>query len=121
MYVFMVRGKDCYEKPLDTDMKNFSQWMEDAHPAERGQEWIDGERQRLLAWPRERLISWLMWNDRNGSFSDEDTEREGMDPITVEDAVDLIMNHVEENLQTPEEMVVSARGSRAHGQYWNKP
>jgi hypothetical protein len=102
-------------------MKSFSQWMEEAYPSERGQEWIDAERRRLLAWPRDRLIGWLMWNDRNGVFSDEDAEREGMDPITVEDAVELVMQHVEENLETPEEMMRSARGPVAGGQYWNRP
>lgn len=90
----------------------FSEWVRLREGAERDASWLAGERARLMGWPREELIRWLQWNDHNGSFSDEDSEREGMDPITVEDAVDLIMNHVEENMETPEEMV---RGARVRG------
>lgn len=86
-------------------MKNFREWME---REERGQEWLAAERRRLMTWPREDLIAWLRWNDHNGSFTDEDAEAEGWEPLTVKGAVDIIMRHVEENLETPEEMM---RGS----------
>ena len=33
---------------------------------------------------RETLIAWLQWEDGNGAWSDADSRREGMDPITVD-------------------------------------
>lgn len=85
-------------------MKKFSEWME-AHVSERGPAWLELQRRRLLTWTRDELIDWLRWNDRNGIFSDRDSELEGMNPITAEEAVAMIMKHVEETLQTPEEML----------------
>ena len=35
---------------------------------------------------REEIIAWLMWNDANGVWSDEDSEAEGWKPITLEAA-----------------------------------
>lgn len=93
-------------------MVNFREWMVGE---ERDEKWLAAERQRLMGWPREDLIAWLRWNDPNGSYTDEDAEAEGMEPLDVESAVDLVMGHVEENLETPEEMrAASAR--QAHRQ-----
>lgn len=72
---------------------------------ERDAKWLAHERARLLTWPREKLIGWLEWNDANGIWSDEDMIANDMDPMTVEDAVDQVMVFVEENLETPEEMM----------------
>ena len=96
-------------------MKKFSQWMEDNYGSQvagepRDEKWIAKERARLMTWPREDLIAWLRWNDPNGSFTDEEADAEGWEPLDVEGAVDMIMQHVEENLETPEEMrAASAR------------
>jgi hypothetical protein len=35
---------------------------------------------------REDVIGWLVWNDRNGTFSDEDSEAEGMPRLTLDAA-----------------------------------
>lgn len=61
---------------------------------------------------RDNRIAWFRWNDPNGSYADEYAEGEGIAPLDVESAVDLVMQHVEENLETPEEMrSASARQS----------
>lgn len=83
-------------------MRSFLEWME---RRERDDKWLENERRRLMGWPREDLIAWLRWNDPNGSFTDEDAEAEGWKPLDVRGLVDIIMNHVEENLETPEEMM----------------
>jgi hypothetical protein len=75
---------------------------------ERDQAWLESERQRLLAWPREKLIGWLQWNDPNGIWSDKDMVANDMDPMTVDEAVEQVMVFVEETMETPEEMM---RGS----------
>lgn len=88
-------------------MKSFIEWIA---TQDRDEKWLATERQRLMGWSREDLIAWLRWNDPNGSYTDEDAATEDMDPLEVEDAVDIIMGHVEENLETPEEMrAASAR------------
>ena len=86
-------------------MKTFLEWIAGQ---ERDEQWLAAERQRLMTWPREELIDWLRWNDHNGSFTDEEAEAEGWPPLDVEGAVDIIMKHVEENLETPEEMMASS-------------
>lgn len=90
-------------------MKSFLEWMS---TQERGEEWLAAERQRLMGWTREELIDWLRWNDHNGSFTDEDAEAEGWAPLSVKGAVDIIMGHVEENFETPEEMMRSSAMSK---------
>jgi hypothetical protein len=99
-------------------MKKFSQWMEENYgqgASPRDEKWLAQERARLMTWPLENLISWLRWADPNGSYSDEDAAAEDMDPLDIEGAVELVMQHVEENLETPEEMrAASAR--QAHRQ-----
>lgn len=72
---------------------------------ERDENWLASERQRLLTWPREKLIGWLQWNDGNGIWTDEDMIANDMDPMTVEDAVEQVMEFVRENRETPEEMM----------------
>jgi hypothetical protein len=93
-------------------MKSFLEWMAGE---ERDEKWLESERRRLMTWPREDLIAWLRWNDPNGSYTDEDAAAEDMEPLDVESAVDLIMGHVEENLETPEEMRAAA-ARQAHRQ-----
>lgn len=75
---------------------------------ERDASWLFDEHDRLLTWPRQKLIDWLCWNDANGIWTDEDMIANDMDPMTVEDAVDQIMPFVEENLETPEEMMAGS-------------
>ena len=72
------------------------------------EEWLSAERARLLKWDRHQLIDWLQWVDPNGTWSDEDMVRGDMDPMDVVEAVDQVMNFVEETLETPEEMMASS-------------
>ena len=72
---------------------------------ERDDAWVQSEEQRLMTWPREKLIGWLEWNDANGIWSDKDMIANDMDPMTVADAVEQVMNFVRENLESPEEMM----------------
>lgn len=46
---------------------------------------------------RAALIQWLVWNDPNGTYTDKDSEADGHDPLTVEDAWDLIDDMLREN------------------------
>jgi hypothetical protein len=39
---------------------------------------------------RESLIEWLAWNDPNGSYRDEDALVEDRDPLTSEEAWELV-------------------------------
>ena len=35
---------------------------------------------------REQIIDWLVWNDGNGIYTDEDSTAEGYTPLTLETA-----------------------------------
>ena len=52
----------------------------------------------LQTFNREQLIAWLSWNDRNGIYTDEDSEREGFEPITLEEAKEIAIRQKTENL-----------------------
>ena len=39
---------------------------------------------------RKVLISWLCWADCNGAWTDADSEAEGLDPMTREEAIKQI-------------------------------
>lgn len=51
----------------------------------------------LETWSRESLLNWLAWNDRNGIFTDKQSEAEGMEPMTKEEAIEVITRIVAEN------------------------
>jgi hypothetical protein len=72
---------------------------------QRDANWLASERQRLLTWDRKKLIGWLVWNDPNGIWTDKDMIANDMDPMSVEEAADMIMEFVAENMETPEEMM----------------
>ncbi len=78
--------------------------MEHSHAHGDGLD-LEGVRARLMTWPREKLIGWLQWNDPNGIWTDKDMEANDMDPMSVEEAVDQIMAFVEDNGETPEDMM----------------
>jgi hypothetical protein len=40
----------------------------------------------LEAGSRDDIIAWLVWNDGNGVYTDEDSEREGLPILTLESA-----------------------------------
>jgi hypothetical protein len=39
---------------------------------------------------REDLIRWLAWNDPDGAYSDRDARAEGWDPLTLEQARQMV-------------------------------
>jgi hypothetical protein len=49
----------------------------------------------LKTMSREDLIAWLQWNDRNGVYSDEDSELEGRDPVSREEALEIALRQIE--------------------------
>lgn len=63
----------------------------------------------ISRWSRQELIAWLEWNDPNGFYSDKDHRRNDMDPLEKWEAVDLVMEHVREAGESPEEMIRSSR------------
>lgn len=48
------------------------------------QQWI------LSRGTREDIIGWLAWNDHNGTFTDRDSDAEGIDRLTLESARQLM-------------------------------
>ena len=46
---------------------------------------------------RERVISWLCWHDPNGVYTDEDSEAEGMSPLTLDEARQIMRDQLAEN------------------------
>jgi hypothetical protein len=51
----------------------------------------------LKTWKRESLLDWLAWNDRNGIFTDKQSEAEGMQPMTKKEALEVIKSILENN------------------------
>ena len=67
---------------------------------------LAAERHRLMTtWSRDDLIDWLVWNDPNGIWTDEDMVANDMDPMSQEEAIDQVMSFVQDNMETPEEMM----------------
>lgn len=48
----------------------------------------------LSSWSREDLIGWLVWNDRNGVYRDEDSLREFDNILGKEEAVFIITRQI---------------------------
>jgi len=46
--------------------------------------------EQLAVANRDFLIRWLSWNDRHGVYTDEGSAAEGLPPITLEEARDLV-------------------------------
>ena len=96
------------------------EWLTEMRESpDRGDDWLASERKRLLAtWSRKDLISWLVWNDPNGIWTDKDMIANDMDPMTQEDAVEQVMEFVKDNRETPEEMKI---GSSRMGEAPRRP
>lgn len=45
--------------------------------------------EEVATWTRGDFIALLKWNDRNGTFTDEDSAAEGLPPLTREAAAEL--------------------------------
>jgi hypothetical protein len=46
---------------------------------------------------REDLIAWLVWNDPNGCYRDEDCDFEGFDRLTLGGALELVIEAIRES------------------------
>lgn len=46
---------------------------------------------------RDELLAFLVWNDRNGVYTDEDCEAEGYELLTLETARLLVIKAIEES------------------------
>jgi len=44
---------------------------------------------------RNDVINWLCWNDRNGCYRDDDAIAEGYDPLTLEEARDIMRGQID--------------------------
>jgi hypothetical protein len=52
-------------------------------------------KEEMLQMSRETLIKVLEWNDPNGIYNDEDSESEGLSPITKKEAIEIIIKQFE--------------------------
>lgn len=50
--------------------------------------------QELNSWARLDLINWLCWNDRNGVYKDEDSQREFGNIVSKEEAIEIITKQI---------------------------
>ena len=48
----------------------------------------------LVIMSRDSIIGWLCWNDRNGIYTDYQSEREGIDPLTREEALEIALEQI---------------------------
>ena len=55
-------------------------------------------REALSRHTREYLIDMLAWNDRNGVYTDRDSEIEGVKPLTKAEAIALIVQCVDDSI-----------------------
>jgi hypothetical protein len=46
---------------------------------------------------REDIMEWLIWNDPNGIYSDEQSLKELGNIMTKEESLEIMLRHVEEN------------------------
>ena len=52
-------------------------------------------KKEMLQMDRETLIKVLEWNDPNGIYNDEESEAEGLSPITKKEAIEIIIRQFE--------------------------
>lgn len=53
-------------------------------------------REEVRGWSRERCITWLVWNDRNGCYTDEDRAAEGWAPLKRREAQGRVLRELRE-------------------------
>lgn len=57
---------------------------------------VDKLQLELNSWSREDLIEWLVWNDRNGIYRDEDSLSEIGNILGKEEAISIITRQISE-------------------------
>jgi hypothetical protein len=73
-------------------------WKENDYPYIKAVEITAEELSQLInRLNRRDVIEWLMWNDRNGVYSDEDSLREFGLVMTLEEGIEIMLRQVEEN------------------------
>ncbi|HWZ15434.1 MAG TPA: hypothetical protein VNW95_09370 [Mucilaginibacter sp.] len=73
-------------------------WKENDYPYSRVVEITAKDLEQLVSGlSREDLIEWLVWNDRNGVYTDEDSLREFGAVMTREEATEIILRQAAEN------------------------
>ena len=77
---------------------NKSFWKENDLPYIRVVEIPESELIQLITkLSRTDIIEWLMWNDRNGVYSDEASLREFGQVMTIEEGTEIMLRQAEEN------------------------
>jgi hypothetical protein len=51
----------------------------------------------LSSGTRDDIIAWLVWNDRNGAYTDEDSKLEGLPILTLESAREQMRKVLDES------------------------
>lgn len=52
-------------------------------------------KEEVVKMDRLQMIDVLEWNDRNGTYNDEDSISEGFDPLTKEECIEIIVRQFE--------------------------
>lgn len=78
--------------------KHKSFWQENDYPYIKAVEISEEELITLVnRLERQDIIEWLMWNDRNGVYSDESSIREFGQVISKEEGIEIMLRQAEEN------------------------
>ncbi len=73
-------------------------WKKNAYPYDKVVEISEDELILLLnGLIREDMIEWLMWNDPNGIYSDEQSLKEFGKVMSREEGIEIILRQAEEN------------------------
>jgi hypothetical protein len=73
-------------------------WKENNYPYMKVVEIPQAELNQLIAkLSRTDIIEWLMWNDRNGVYSDESSRREFGQVMSIEEGIEIMLRQAEEN------------------------
>ena len=57
---------------------------------------MTNEKTYLMNATRESLIQWLINNDPNGCYSDEQSKNEGLSPLTQKEALEIALNQLKD-------------------------
>lgn len=68
------------------------------HPYYQLMEFKGEELNKILkSWSRKELIEWLCWNDNNGVYKDEDSQKEFGNLLGKEEAISIIVKQIEQS------------------------
>ncbi|MFC0513104.1 hypothetical protein ACFFGT_02795 [Mucilaginibacter angelicae] len=73
-------------------------WKENDYPYIKVVEIPEAELIQLITkLSRTDVIEWLIWNDRNGVYSDESSIREFGKAMSIEEGIEIMLRQAEEN------------------------